>query len=372
MPGRPVVRVLGERRPDDVRGEPDPAHSLQPLGGIVGEVGPLAGSEDVAHGAHVAHRDREALADDRVVVARGVTDQHRARPERTRAPRVGGRVRRTRSGRCPGGERAAERDARDGARLEERLRPVVTGEAASHRVADDDVDASTAVALMEPDLEVVATTGEEVVVVGHTLEVVDEEAGDVVGDLLLLERDAERAPHHRGPTVGTDDETARQLDGVVAPGVPHRWRRAERHLDVAHAAYHRGAGIRGETDQQRARLGVSQVQRAGDVGDHRADGDRRRDRIVGREAVGVGDPGRGDVSTRVEHGLLDAELARLGDPPRHHRLAAYAVLVLFGRLEHGDVESVARQRGRERTARDPAADDDHVGHVRAFSTGTSK
>ena len=57
---------------------------------------------EVAHDAGVAQRDRETLADDRVVVAGGIADQHHAVGERRVGPRVVTGIRRARAGRRRG------------------------------------------------------------------------------------------------------------------------------------------------------------------------------------------------------------------------------------------------------------------------------
>ena len=60
--GLAVVGILGFGDRDGVGDEPEPAHALASLGRVVVERlgAPVAAAQHVAHGAGVAHRDREA------------------------------------------------------------------------------------------------------------------------------------------------------------------------------------------------------------------------------------------------------------------------------------------------------------------------
>ena len=90
-----------------------------------------------------------------------------------------------------------------------------------------------------------------------------------------------------------------------------------------------------------ARFRMPKVQRAVDVGNHDAHGNRVRLRHLGGNVAVVVVPRRGDVRSGVEQRPFDAQLARFAHTPGLHALAPDAVLVLHAGLEHHDLEAVA-------------------------------
>ena len=373
VPRRAVVGVLGVDGADDVGGEPETAHALDALGGVLGEVPPLTTADRVADHACVAHRDRESLADHRVAVACRIADEHRAVSERAVAPRLRARIGRARARDLTGRELVAERHAVDAAGLEERTCAIGPGEPMTARLADAHVHPHVPVVLTEPEDEAIRRAGREVEPLGHAV-ARHQQTREVVGRRLLLEPDVEDTPHDRRAPVGADDQPALDLPGRVVLSPADGRVVAERDVDVAHPPTDVGAGGDRLPAQHAAGLRMAQVQAPRDTRHHVADRDGRRLGLGRIDAVEVVDPCGDRLGSGIEERLLDAERACLGDAPRHHRLPADAVLVLLARLEHGDARPVACERGRERAAGDATAHDHHVGpaHRLPSSDVTSK
>src|SRR5262249_30810921 len=76
--GGSVLGVFGLGDGQDVGDEAEPLHAYQSLLAVGPEAGGVASAieHQVTHDASVTHRDRQSLADDRVVVASGIADQH--------------------------------------------------------------------------------------------------------------------------------------------------------------------------------------------------------------------------------------------------------------------------------------------------------
>ena len=229
-----VVGVLGVGRCDQIGCEPEAGHAGHPLGTVGSEPLGRAGSleYEVANCAGVAHGDRQALADDRVVVPSGVTDQHGAVHVRFGAPGVVA----GKGGAGTGGGRRddplAPRVARHGARLEEADGTIWSGEAVLPGRPGAHVRSRPAFALVEEQEEPVVLADQDVVVVGHPAEAVEQQPGDVARLRLTLQCDAERPAGHRSPSVRADDQRRAQLGGHRVDGVVHRRRRGSGDADV--------------------------------------------------------------------------------------------------------------------------------------------
>src|SRR5262249_32070727 len=152
----------------------------------------------------VAHRDRQTLTDDRVVVAGRVANQHDAVGVRRTRPGVVAGIRRARTGRRGGHDLLAPRVALDVAAREEGFGSAATGEAMWPGRAEAQIDARAAAALMEHEEVQVAFTRDDVVIVGYAVEPIDEQPRDVVDGLLAFDRDAGLLPNSGGAPVGTN------------------------------------------------------------------------------------------------------------------------------------------------------------------------
>ncbi len=230
------------------------------------------------------------------------------------------------------------------------------------------VEAGPTVSLMEDEEPVLALTRQRVEVVGHTVESVDEETGDVRDGLLTLERDPDLLADSRVPAIRTDDERSAELASVAVVLVAHGPRRALREIDLRHSSDHRRACGRRSIEERLACVGMTEVERPFDAGDHDVHGDRHGSGNVLVVLV----PHRGDVRASGEEHVFDAERSGLSDAPRLHALAAHAVRKLGRGLEHRHTRALSSERVGQGGAGDSSADDDDIsgrGHARVQPSG---
>jgi hypothetical protein len=139
---------------------------------------------------------------------------------------------------------------------------------------------------------------------------------------------------------------------------------------MAHTSHdRRPRSVRG-LDEGLAGIGMAEVERPVDAGDH----DRHRQ--VGWFCIALDPllPQRCGVGAGVEQHLFDAQLACFFNPPHMHALAADTVFVHRRRLQHGDAETLASQRVRERGTGDASTDYQHVrnSHARPLDPETTR
>jgi len=185
-----------------------PAHPLPALETVRGECLRRAPAveDDVANDAGIAHRDREALPDDRIVVAGGIADQHDTVDVGLVGPRVVAGVGGTRAGRLRRPQLLAGVVRGEVARGKEPLGAVGAGETVLAGQPGHQVGPRPATTLVEHDEEDVALADDHVMIGRHTVETVHEQAGDVPDRRLVLEADTGLPANARGPPVRTDDQ----------------------------------------------------------------------------------------------------------------------------------------------------------------------
>jgi len=303
-----------------------PLGALFSVGGE-GHRGPVVvGLEQLGDDAHVAVGDREAQADDRVVPAGRVADQHHALGERLIGPGVVVEIAEQRPGRVAVDEMAVAWAAGHGEGVEEAARAVRPPEALVllQRVAA--VDPHSSAALREGQEAEIALGADRLETVVPALDPVDQQATEPVVRLVLMQGDLGRPAHLGGAAVGADQQARRRLERLALHLVGHAWRVADGERDHVHAAQRRRPGRLGGVEQGLAVDRMAQAKRPWHTRRERAQGQRRglgRGRL---ERLVVGDVTGDMMPAGFHQQLVQADPPHLGDAPGRDPLAAHLVL----------------------------------------------
>src|SRR5262249_48357733 len=146
----------------------------------------------------------------------------------------------------------APRVTRHVARSQKRLSSCPTGEPVLSRRAHAEVDAGASVTLMKHQKEHVIFTSDDVVVVRHAVETLDEQPRDVVHWFLTLERDACLLTYRRRASVSTDYQRGPHLRRVSVGRIRHTRRVSASERHIAHAADDQSARARRSIQQSLA------------------------------------------------------------------------------------------------------------------------
>jgi uncharacterized protein DUF29 len=337
--------------------EPEPAHALPPLRRVRRERvrAPAAAEDGLGDEPHVAQRDAEPLARGRVVVPRGVADQHHARREGGVVPRVLVRVAVVGFGRARLRQGVAERQRGHVEGVQQVARRVLAAVPPAVFQPVAEVEASSAPALREYVERGAPVHVHGLLVVGPALGALDQQPADDVVGRVGVDAGADPPRHVRAAPVGAHHEPR----GGLAPAAP------EFEADprcgpggdgqAGHAAQQpRPGGLRRRV-QRLAQGGVPDVHGAGHARHGRGELDAAGLRRIRLDAFRVGHVAPRPMAARGGQHVEQAEAPGLLHAPGGHPLAAHPVPVDGQPLQHEHVQPAARERAGEGAARHPPA-----------------